>query len=61
MNPLLKGPHGDNTCTLQLNWVLCANVAQPDAMVALVDFLFRTETRDSTEATIEGRIAGPRH
>ena len=33
------------------------NTAQPEEMVALVDFLFRTENiAESTEATIEGRI-----
>ena len=58
--PLPKGPHGDNTLYTGWveTWVLPANTAQPEEMVALVDFLFRTENiAESTEATIEGRIA----
>lgn len=58
--PLPKGPQGKNT--LYTGWfetyVLPSNVAQPKAMVALVDFLQRSEDIVAeTEGWVEKRVA----
>ena len=58
--PLPKGPHGDNTLYTGWleTWVLPSNSAQPEALVALVDFLFRSENvSESNQAVIESRIS----
>ena len=58
--PLPKGPQGKNT--LYTGWfetyVLPSNVAQPEAMIALVDFLQRSEDIVAeTEGMVEKRVA----
>ena len=58
--PLPKGPHGDNTLYTGWleTWVLPSNAAQPEAMVALIDFLFRTENiAESNHTIIENRVS----
>lgn len=58
--PLPKGPQGKNT--LYTGWfetfVIPSNVAQPEAMVALVDFLFKDDDiRATTEGWVEKRVS----
>lgn len=57
--PLPKGPHGENTLYTSWleSWVLPANVEQPEAMIALVDFLFRdNDIVSSTDNLIQARV-----
>lgn len=57
--PLPRGPKGENTLSTRWmeTWVLPSNTAQPEAMIALVDFIFRTEDiLGSVDDIIEERV-----